>query len=287
MGNPPPDVEAVQLGADGLQFAVDVHALRQLVPVVCGVLDSGVDEEVEHLELELLAVAELRLVEVHDVVVADAEARGVEVELRLLLAGDAYADLAFLGEGVLEEVELLLVVEHGDGVCEAVVDELCDVFDVLRAFESVADDVPVLVDDSAVVEGVDDVDVVRRGGFEVDVVLHGLFQDEREVARLCAVAVVVRALVVDLCHRHVEHSLGAVDLLGDLREVGDLERGSILLDQLHERDVVEIQLVVLDGEFVLREVERLFDQIDVLVFHGLLAEFFAIRPGYIGNFRSK
>ena len=31
---------------------------------------------------------------------------------------------------------------------------------------------------------------------------------------------------------------------------------------------MEIQLIVLDGEFVLREVERLFDQVDVLVFHG-------------------
>ena len=281
------DVEAVELGADGLEFAVDVHALRQLVPVVGGVLDAGIDEEVQHLELELLAVLEFGLVEGDDVVVADSEARGVEVELGLLLAGDADSDLALLGEGVLEEVELLLVVQHGDRVGEPVVDELGDVLDILRAFESVADDVPVLVDDAAVVEGVDDMDVVGRGGFEVDVVLHGLFEHEGEVARLGAVAVVVRPLVVDLGHRHVEHALGAVDLLGDLRQVGDLERSSVLFDEFHEGDVMEIELVVLDGELVLREVERLFDQIDVLVFHGRFRDIFPIRLGYIAEFRRK
>ena len=139
---------------------------------------------------------------------------------------------------------------------EAVVDELGDVLHVLRAFETVADDVAVLVDDAAVVEGVDDMDVVGRRRFQMDVVLHGLFQHEREVARLGAVAIVVRTLVVDLRHRHVEHALGAVDLLGDLRQVGDFERSSVLFDQFHQRNVVEIQLVVLDGELILREIER-------------------------------
>ena len=281
------DVEAVQLGTDGLQLAVDVHALRQLVPVVGRVLDAGVDEEMQHLELEFLAVAEFCLVEIDDVVVADSQPRGVEVELGFLLAGDADADLALLGERVLEQLQLLLVVQHGDRVRETVVDELGDILDVLRAFETVADDVAVLVDDAAVVEGVDDVDVVGRRGFQMDVVLHGLFQHEREVARLGAVAIVVRTLVVDLRHRHVEHALGAVDLLGDLRQVGDFERSSVLFDQFHQRNVVEIQLVVLDGELILREIERLFDQVDVLVFHGSFGKVFTIRPGYFAIFGRK
>ena len=46
------------------------------------------------------------------------------------------------------------------GVFESVVDQLGDVFDVLRAFEAVADDIAVLVDHAAVVQGVDDVNVV-------------------------------------------------------------------------------------------------------------------------------
>ena len=54
------------------------------------------------LSENFFAVLELGLVEVEDVVVADTQPRGVELELGFLLAGDADADLAFLGEGVLE-----------------------------------------------------------------------------------------------------------------------------------------------------------------------------------------
>ena len=178
---------------------------------------------------------------------------------------------------------LLLVVDHGDGVFESVVDQLRDILHVLRTFETVADDVTVLVDDPAVVEGVDDVDVVGRRGFEVDVVFERLFEHEGEVARFGAVAVVVGALVVDLRHGHVEHALGTCDLRGDLRQVGDLQRCAVLLDDLHERNVVQIQLVVLDRKFVLREIERLFDQVFVLVFHALSGSFSGIRPSYIGR----
>ena len=154
------DVEAVQIGANGLQFAVDVQALRQFVPVVGRVLDTGIDEEVQHFELELLVFLDLGFVEVDDVVVADPQARGVELEFGLLLAGDPDTDFAFFGNGIVVEVDLLLVVDHGDRVFESVVDQLGDVFDVLRAFEAVADDVAVFVDHAAVVQGVDDVNVV-------------------------------------------------------------------------------------------------------------------------------
>lgn len=222
----------------------------------------------QHLELELLAVLELGLVEVDDVVVADTQPRGVELELGFLLAGDADADLAFLGEGVLEQVELLLVVQHGDRVDEAVVHQLGDVLHVLRALEPVADDVTVFVDDAAVVERIDYMYVVCRRRFQVDVVLHGLLQYEREMARLGAVTIVVRAFVVDLRHRHVEHALGAGDLLRDLRGDVILSGVPYCLISSMSGMFMEIQLVVFDRELILREVERLFDEVDVLVFHG-------------------
>ena len=67
------DVQGVEGRADGLQVAVDIDALAQLVPVVGVVLDAGVDEEVQHLETELLVMAELLLIEGHDVLVADTQ----------------------------------------------------------------------------------------------------------------------------------------------------------------------------------------------------------------------
>ena len=56
------------------------QAFRQFVPVVGRVLDTGIDEEVQHFELELLVFLDLGFVEVDDVVVADPQARGVELE---------------------------------------------------------------------------------------------------------------------------------------------------------------------------------------------------------------
>ena len=48
---------------------------------------------------------------------------------------------------------------------------------------------------------------------------------------------------------------------------------------------MEIQLVVLDRELILREVERLFDEVDVLVFHGSFVKVSIIRLRYIANFQ--
>ena len=90
------------------------------------------------------------------------------------------------------------------------------------------------------------------------------------MTRLGAVAIVIGTLVIDLRHRYVEHAFGAVDLLGNLRQVGDRERRSVLFAEFHERNIVEIQLEILYRELVLREVERLLDQVDVLVFHKAL-----------------
>ncbi len=84
-----------------------------------------------------------------------------------------------------------------------------------------------------------------------------------------AVRIVVRAAVIYLCHRHIEQPLRFVDLLRYLRQVGYLERSTVLFDEVHQRDIVEIELVILDGELVCRKFERLFDQVHVLCLHSV------------------
>ena len=116
-------------------------------------------------------------------------------------------------------------------------------------------------------------DVVGRRCLEIYLVLQGLFQHEREMRTFRTVTVIVGTLVIDLGHRHVEHALGTVDLLRDLGQVGDLERCAVLLDQFHERNVVEVEFVILHRKFILWELERLFDKVDVLVFH-LIADYY-------------
>ena len=209
------DVEGVEFGADALEVAVHIDALGQLVPVVGGVADAGIDEEVEHFEAELGVRLHLFLVERDDVVVADAEARGVEVELGLLFGGNADAELhgfQSVVEGAVEGVVFVLVVEDGDDVVEAVAEDAHDVFYVLVFLEAVADDDFVLVDEALRVQLLDEVDVECRRGFEVDVVFQCLLEDEGEVAALGAVAVVVRSAVVGLGDGYVEQTLGPLYL---------------------------------------------------------------------------
>ena len=56
---------------------------------------------------------------------------------------------------------------------------------------------------------------------------------------------------------------------------------------IYSWNVVEMQLVVLDRKLVLREVERLFDEVDVLVFHDSFKGFVTIRLRYMGRTERK
>ena len=100
-------------------------------------------------------------------------------------------------------------------------------------------------------------DVVGRRCLEIYLILQGLFQHEREMRTFRTVTVIVGTLVIDLGHRHVEHALGTVYLLRYLRQIGDFQRRPILLHR----------------KFILWELERLFDKVDVLVFH-LIADYY-------------
>lgn len=161
----------------------------------------------------------------------------------------------------------LFVVDHGDRVDEPVVDQSGDILDVLGPFVPVADDKGILVQHPAVVQRIDDVDVVGRRGFEVDLVLERLFEHEAEVRTFGAVAIVVAAPVIDLGHRHVEDLLGPLDLRTDLGQVGDLQRGPVLFDDVHQRYVVELETAVHHGKFILGELESLLDEVDIFVLH--------------------
>ena len=125
-------------------------------------MPAGVDEEMQHLEAELLVLAELFLVEGHDVLVADAQAGGVELELGLLLGRDADTDAGGLVDHGVKLVQLGHVVEDGYGVVPAVVDELGYVGDVGVFLVTVADDVEVLVHDFTVIQRLDQVEIECR-----------------------------------------------------------------------------------------------------------------------------
>ena len=84
---------------------------------------------------------------------------------------------------------------------------------------------------------------------------------------LGTVAVVVCTLVVNLCHCDVEHTLGSLNLRRYLWEIGDLQRCSVLVDDVHHIDVMEMEFSIFNHEFILRKFKCLINQINVLVLH--------------------
>ena len=221
----------------------------------------------QHLEPEFLVPLDFRTIILDDIVITDTQPRRIEIELRLLLRGDPDTDFAPGIDRRVEQLELLLVVDDRNRILKAAVDQRGDVFDILRTLESVAYDVNALIDHAAVVQRIDDMDIVGRRRFEIDVVLERLLQHEREVRALGAIAIVIATLVVDLGHRHIEQAFGALNLRSNLRQIGYLQRRSVLLDYVHQRNLVKIQFVVRHRKLILRKLESLLDQIDILVLH--------------------
>ena len=121
----------------------------------------------------------------------------------------------------------------------------------------------------------------------MDIILQSLLQNEREVARLSTVAVIIRALVIGLCHRHVEHTFSAINLLRDLWQIGNFKRSSVLFNNLHQRNSVKIEFVIFHSKLILRKVERLLNQVDVLVLHLCFVLKISIQPSYIEKFLPK
>ena len=65
------DVQCSEFRADLFQFAIDIHAFIQFIPIVGSVLDPRIDEEVKHLEFELRMSLDLVEVERQDIIRSD------------------------------------------------------------------------------------------------------------------------------------------------------------------------------------------------------------------------
>ena len=227
----------------------------------------------EHLQPNLRVVFDHPAVQGSDVAVLDAQTRSVEGEFRFLFRGDADADLEGAVDRLAEVVYFVLVVDDGDRIRVAGVDQPGDVVDVLAPFESVAQDVAVFGQASFGDQFFHDGDVVGRGSLDVDVVLERFVQDEAVMRTFGAVTVVVRSVVIVLLHRLGEDALGPLDVFRDARQVGQAQRSSVFLDQPHQIDAVKGEVVSFEVEFFLREVERLVDQVYVTCFHPFDANF--------------
>src|SRR5690606_1845334 len=213
------DVDRIERVADLFQFTVLEDEAAEFTPVICRIVDTGVDKEVQHPEFRLLAGGNSLLVKRSDVAVTDAEARRVKFELRFFVRcyADAYfvtaLDVAFI------DVELPHLVEDRDTVMKSFVEKFRDILRIQRHLETVAEDVCILCHESLLHQAADDAYVERGRRFDVDVITQRLFEDERKMGRLRAIGVRVRAVVAKALQGVVESSLYKPDVLADAGKV--------------------------------------------------------------------
>ena len=101
----------------------------------------------------------------------------------------------------------------------------------------------------------------------MNVVFQGLIQHKLEMRTLGAIAIRVRTFVVGFGNGHVEQALGLLYLLADAGQIRNFQRRSILLNDVHKRNAVEVELIVEHTKFILWKIKRLLDEVDVFALH--------------------
>lgn len=82
-----------------------------------------------------------------------------------------------------------------------------------------------------------------------------------------AVAIVVITIVIGFCHGYIEHFTGSLDVLSNFWQIKNAQGCTILFDDVHQRYVEPLKIVVYDVEFFIWEFKRLLNQVNVLIFH--------------------
>ena len=154
------DIERIERRALFAQLAIDSQAFLQLVPIVEAVLNSVVNKEVKHLQLEEFLFLDDVAVVVHDLAMADSQTGGVIVGLRFFARGDTDSDVAFLLHQRDEVVQFVHVVQHRQTI-EPIIDQLRDQLHIQFALVTVVNDVGVLRDLAILKQVPNDVNVER------------------------------------------------------------------------------------------------------------------------------
>lgn len=266
-GHTAADVDGVEVFALFAELAVEFDGLFEFAPVVEGIPDAGIDEEVEHAQAEFGVAGDALAVEVDDVGRADAEAGGIELEVGFFFGGYADAEVAYAGDVLGVVFYLVEVIADGDDVFKAVVDEVYDAAQVVFGLEAVADDDDVFIDLLLAVEAPDEIDVEGRGGFYLGIVVDDLVEHIAEVAAFGAIAVVVLAAVTQRSHSPGEEVAGLFHLRTNLGQIGKLKGSTVLFDEVDQRNAVEREVTVFEVKTILGKVEGLIDQVGILIGH--------------------
>jgi hypothetical protein len=99
------------------------------------------------------------------------------------------------------------------------------------------------------------------------IVLQRFLQNEGKMGTFGAITKIIGAFVIAFCDGNIKKPLGFLYLLTDFWKESYPKRGAILFDHFHQRYVVKKQLTILNFKLFGGEIEGLFNQIEILIFH--------------------
>ena len=244
----------------------------QFAPVIDIILDAFVEEDMQHLQLEFIFIAfDIIYIKFQYVFCFHSQAGSIKRKCRLFFCGNAYTHFDGIActDTTLVHVQLFLIIQHGDHIFKAVIEQLGDAGGIILLLEAVAYNMNILIDLFSFVKGIDDIDIVSVRSFQVNIVLQRFFYNEAEMRALGAIAVMVFAFVFVLFKCVLKQLLGLIDLHADLGEIRDLQRRAILIDQGFNIHIIVEQVLILQLESFLRKVEGLLYKAFISIIHRL------------------
>jgi hypothetical protein len=128
------------------------------------------------------------------------------------------------------------------------VDHVHDVLLVFVVLKAIANHEHIFGEVAGTLQVFDNGHIEGGGGFQLNTVFKYLLQDVLEVGAFGAVAVGIGPVVVGFQDSTLKVKPGFLDFFCNDRQVREPERGFVGFDQLHEVEVMEIELILNDFE---------------------------------------
>ena len=223
----------------------------------------------QHFQLKLIFISfDLIYIKFQDILGPDTEAGCIKRKIRLFFCRYTNAQTERHFGTALIGLQFFFIIEDGNHILETGVDQFGNAGSIVLLFVSVTDDIGFLIDLPALVQTVDDLDIIRIGCFEMDIVFQCFFYDKREVRTLGAITIKIFPFVFVLFKSIFKHLLRLVDLHTDLGQIGQFHRRTILVDQRFQVEAIEfeITIIILVKPF-LWKMESLVNQRSVGIIH--------------------
>src|SRR5690606_29719572 len=137
------------------------------------------------------------------------------------------------------------------------VDQPGNVRNVLFALKTVAKHIGFIGNFAFSFHFFNNVYIKSRRGFNMDIILEGFVQYMFKMRTFCTVAIMVFTFILVLFNCLCKPTFCTIDIVGYLWQIGKFQWSSIILNKLHQINVMKLQMFVFQLELILRKIESL------------------------------